>query len=155
MNIKNMEHVKKVIGQLIEHFLPNGGCANAKSRRRAEFLIDAGTENGDFYKRSCIGFSNDENIQRHNEHEDLQSNHDGVFQAFLEGFKHNVARKRGDAYMTITEGKICYIHPSSVLHGRAPEYVLFNDLIMTKKGYMRWCMALDSKDFSIDAREFM
>lgn len=155
MNIKNMLHVKKVRDQLIEHFLPARLRAHAGPERRAEPHADAYMENGHFCKRSCRSFSASEDTLEHRKHEDPCSNHDSVLQAFLEGFRHNVARKRGDAYITVTEGKICHIHPSSVLHGRTPEYVLFNDLIMTKKGYMRWCMALDSKDFSAHAREFM
>lgn len=155
MNIKNMQHVKKVRDQLIEHFLLDRARTHTNSGGRAGSYIDADTEDCYFYKRSCSNSQNDDNRLRHNEHHDSYINQNGILQAFLEGFKHNVARKRGDTYITVTEGKICYIHPSSVLHGRTPEYVLFNDLVMTKKEYMRWCMALDSKDFSPNAHKFM
>lgn len=70
---------------------------------------------------------------------------ESIQKAFLTGFGHNVAKRRGDAYISMDTGNLCYIHPTSTLYGRSPEYVLFNELVLTKREYMRWCLALDAE----------
>lgn len=41
----------------------------------------------------------------------------------------------------VKDSQVVTIHPSSILNYR-PEFVLYNDLVLTKKNYMRTCMSV-------------
>ncbi|KAI4211056.1 MAG: hypothetical protein LQ351_006176 [Letrouitia transgressa] len=55
------------------------------------------------------------------------------------GFFPNAARlqKGGDSYRTVKNGMTVYIHPSSVLFEINPRWVIFYELVLTSKEYMR------------------
>jgi ATP-dependent RNA helicase DHX8/PRP22 len=38
-----------------------------------------------------------------------------------------------------------FIHPSSALHGKSPEWVIYHELVLTTKEYMRNVMVIDPK----------
>ncbi|PRP85344.1 hypothetical protein PROFUN_07052 [Planoprotostelium fungivorum] len=69
---------------------------------------------------------------------------DEVKRCFITGFFTNIALIQHDnSYKTITENKICYIHPSSVLHGSKQPYVMYNEVVFTTKFYLRDCMTME------------
>lgn len=49
--------------------------------------------------------------------------------------------QKNNVYLTIKDSQVVTIHPSSILNYR-PEFVLYNDLVLTKKNYMRTCMSV-------------
>ncbi|KAL9004097.1 MAG: hypothetical protein Q9188_003063, partial [Gyalolechia gomerana] len=55
------------------------------------------------------------------------------------GFFPNAARlqKGGDSYRTVKNGMTVYLHPSSVLFEVNPRWVIFYDLVLTSREYMR------------------
>ena len=66
------------------------------------------------------------------------------FRCFLSGLFVNVAMQQHDgSYRTLRNSQQVFIHPSSALFGRKPRCVLFNELVQTKKCYMRDCCVLD------------
>lgn len=65
-------------------------------------------------------------------------NSDIIRRALCAGFFRNVARKDPqEGYKTVVEGTPCYIHPSSALFGKSAEWVLYHEVVMTGREYMR------------------
>ncbi|GFE55714.1 pre-mRNA-splicing factor ATP-dependent RNA helicase [Babesia ovis] len=52
-------------------------------------------------------------------------------------FHHSARRDPQEGYRTILDQQNVYIHPSSALYNRSPEYVVYHELVMTTKEYMR------------------
>jgi ATP-dependent RNA helicase DHX8/PRP22 len=73
-----------------------------------------------------------------------------VRMAVCSGFFANAARKdKHEGYRTLVEGQPVYIHPSSALFNRPPEWLVYNNLILTSKEYMRDVTVIDPKVISI------
>ncbi len=62
-----------------------------------------------------------------------------ISKALTAGFFPNAARlqKGGDSYRTVKNGMTVYIHPSSTLMEANPRWVLYYELVLTSKEYMR------------------
>ncbi|KAI3802849.1 hypothetical protein L1987_30994 [Smallanthus sonchifolius] len=62
------------------------------------------------------------------------------------GFFFHAARKDPqEGYRTIVENQPVYIHPSSALFQRQPDWVIYHELVMTTKEYMREVAVVDPK----------
>jgi ATP-dependent RNA helicase DHX8/PRP22 len=73
-------------------------------------------------------------------------NYNLVRRALCAGFFRNVARKDPqEGYKTVVEGTPCYIHPSSALFGKSAEWVLYHELVMTGREYMREATIVEPK----------
>jgi ATP-dependent RNA helicase DHX8/PRP22 len=86
-------------------------------------------------------------LQRH-KHPILSGgrNYTLVRRALCAGFFRNVARKDPqEGYKTVVEGTPCYIHPSSALFGKSAEWVLYHELVMTGREYMRVATVVEAK----------
>lgn len=69
-----------------------------------------------------------------------------VCQAIAAGFFMNAAKKDAtEGYRTLVEGQPVYIHPGSALFQQNPEWVLYHELVLTTKEYMRGVMAVDAR----------
>lgn len=69
-----------------------------------------------------------------------------VRKCIVAGFFTNVAKKDPqEGYKTIVENQPVFIHPSSALFNKNPEWVLYNELVLTTKEYMRNVLAIDAK----------
>ncbi|ORX41484.1 hypothetical protein BCR36DRAFT_180815 [Piromyces finnis] len=69
--------------------------------------------------------------------------HEVILKCLLSGFFQNTALRQLDgSYRAIVSGQIVYMHPTSVLFGRKPEAIMYNDLILTSKQYMRNASAI-------------
>eukprot|EP00301_Raphidiophrys_heterophryoidea_P007365 c12860_g1_i1.p1 GENE.c12860_g1_i1~~c12860_g1_i1.p1 ORF type:complete len:545 (+),score=192.20 c12860_g1_i1:51-1685(+) len=60
-------------------------------------------------------------------------------------FSHSAKKDPLEGYKTISEGQTVYIHPSSTLFNKNPEWVLFHEVVLTTKEYMREVLAIDPK----------
>lgn len=47
--------------------------------------------------------------------------------------------QKNNVYLTVKDSQVVLIHPSSILSFR-PEYVVYHELVLTKKNYMRTVM---------------
>ena len=66
--------------------------------------------------------------------------------AITSGFFRNAARKDPqEGYRTVTDNQVVYIHPSSALFNRQPEWVVYHELVLTTKEYMREVTTVDPK----------
>eukprot|EP00924_Labyrinthula_sp_SR-Ha-C_P015130 augustus_masked-scaffold_9-processed-gene-9.42-mRNA-1 protein AED:0.01 eAED:0.02 QI:0/-1/0/1/-1/1/1/0/827 len=75
-----------------------------------------------------------------------KKNYESVQKAITSGFFMNAAKKdHTEGYKSLSEGQTMYIHPSSSLFRRPVQYVIYHELVMTSKEYMRNCMVLDPK----------
>ncbi|XP_014218187.1 putative ATP-dependent RNA helicase DHX33 [Copidosoma floridanum] len=64
--------------------------------------------------------------------------------AMLEGLRENVAEmQRDQSYVSISSRYPVAIHPSSVLHGTKPQLVLFTEVILTGRCYIRGLSIID------------
>lgn len=73
-------------------------------------------------------------------------NLDKVRKAICSGFfAHAARRDPQEGYKTLVEGNLVYIHPSSALFQKNPEWVLYHELVLTTKEYMREVMAIDPR----------
>ena len=69
-----------------------------------------------------------------------------VRKAITSGFFMHAAKKDPqEGYKTMDEGQVVYIHPSSALFNRNPEWVIYHELVLTTKEYMREVMAIEPK----------
>ncbi|KAM1172507.1 hypothetical protein ACFXTH_022726 [Malus domestica] len=67
-----------------------------------------------------------------------------VRKAIIAGCFFRVARKDPkEGYRTLVDNQQVYIHPSSVLFQRQPAWVIYNELVMTTKEYMREVSAIE------------
>lgn len=73
------------------------------------------------------------------------SDHVSIRKAITAGFFPNAARlqRGGDSYRTVKNGMTVYLHPSSVLMESRPKWVIFYELVLTSKEYMRSNMPLE------------
>ncbi|KAI5081195.1 hypothetical protein GOP47_0004378 [Adiantum capillus-veneris] len=69
-----------------------------------------------------------------------------IRRAIAAGFFFHVARKDPqEGYKTLVENQPVYIHPSSALFHRQPDRVIYHELVMTTKEYMKEVTAVDPK----------
>ena len=70
-----------------------------------------------------------------------------IEKALTAGFFPNAARlqRGGDSYRTVKNGLTVYLHPSSVLMEVNPKWVIFYELVLTSKEYMRNVMPIQSE----------
>ncbi|CAH8266820.1 unnamed protein product [Arabidopsis lyrata] len=69
-----------------------------------------------------------------------------IRKAITAGFFFHGARKDPqEGYRTLVENQPVYIHPSSALFQRQPDWVIYHDLVMTTKEYMREVTVIDPK----------
>lgn len=70
----------------------------------------------------------------------LKVNTTPIKKCILSGYFTQVALlQKNNVYLTAKDSQVVIIHPSSVLAYR-PEYVVYHELILTKKNYMRTVM---------------
>jgi ATP-dependent RNA helicase DHX8/PRP22 len=71
---------------------------------------------------------------------------DDVRRAFVSGFfTHAAKRDHREGFKTLVEGQTVYIHPSSALFQHNPDTVIYHELVLTSREYMRNVMAVDAK----------
>ena len=75
------------------------------------------------------------------------SNYTRVRRAICSGYFRNAAKRDPqEGYRTLAEGGgNVYLHPSSSLFHRPPEYVVYHEVVMTSKEYMREVTAIEPK----------
>ncbi|GFH33496.1 HA2 domain-containing protein, partial [Haematococcus lacustris] len=67
-----------------------------------------------------------------------------ICKAITSGFFFHAARKDPqEGYKSIVENQPVFIHPSSAVFQQQPDWVIYHELIMTTKEYMREVMAID------------
>ena len=71
-------------------------------------------------------------------------NFNRIRKAIVSGFFfHAAKRDPSDGYRTVAEDQVVYIHPSSSLFQKNPEWVVYHELVLTSKEYMREVMAIE------------
>ncbi|KAK0414294.1 hypothetical protein QR680_007254 [Steinernema hermaphroditum] len=69
-----------------------------------------------------------------------------VQKAICSGYFRNAAKRDPqEGYRTLVDGQNVYIHPSSSLFQHQPEWVIYHELVMTTKEYMRQVTLVDPK----------
>ncbi|XP_017959671.1 ATP-dependent RNA helicase DHX8 isoform X2 [Drosophila navojoa] len=69
-----------------------------------------------------------------------------IQKAICSGFFRNAAKKDPqEGYRTLVDSQVVYIHPSSALFNRQPEWVIYHELVQTTKEYMREVTTIDPK----------
>eukprot|EP00823_Brevimastigomonas_motovehiculus_P002276 TRINITY_DN1421_c5_g1_i1.p1 TRINITY_DN1421_c5_g1~~TRINITY_DN1421_c5_g1_i1.p1 ORF type:complete len:1173 (+),score=369.55 TRINITY_DN1421_c5_g1_i1:57-3575(+) len=78
--------------------------------------------------------------------ESCGKNWNRVRRAVTSGFFFNAAKKDPtEGYRTLVEGQPVYIHPSSALFNRQPEWLVYHNLTLTSKEYLHECLAIEPK----------
>jgi ATP-dependent RNA helicase DHX8/PRP22 len=73
-------------------------------------------------------------------------NYKRVQMAITSGFFRNAAKKDPqEGYKTLVDQQHVYIHPSSSLWQRQPEWLIYNEVVLTTKEYMRTVTAVDPR----------
>lgn len=73
-------------------------------------------------------------------------NYNKIRMAITSGFFTKVAKRDPtEGYKTLVEGQLVYIHPSSALFQKNPEWVIYHELVLTTKEYMRNVMSIDPR----------
>ncbi len=73
-------------------------------------------------------------------------NYKKICLAIAAGFFTNAAKKHPqEGYLTLVDQNPVYIHPSSALFNKNPEWVIYHELVLTTKEYMRNIMVIDAK----------
>lgn len=69
-----------------------------------------------------------------------------VRKAICAGYFMNAAKKDPqEGFRTLVEGQPVFIHPSSSLFNRQPEWVIYHQLLLTSKEYMREVLAIEPR----------
>jgi len=69
-----------------------------------------------------------------------------VRKAICSGFFRNAAKKDPqEGYKTLVEGTPVYIHPSSALFNRTPEWLVYNELVLTTREYCHNVTTIEPK----------
>jgi ATP-dependent RNA helicase DHX8/PRP22 len=69
-----------------------------------------------------------------------------ICKAITAGFFTHAAKKDPqEGFRTLVDQNPVYIHPSSALFNKNPEYVIYHELVMTSKEYMRNVMEIDAR----------
>ena len=69
-----------------------------------------------------------------------------VRRAICSGFFRHAAKKDPqEGYKTLVEGTPVYIHPASALFNRAPEWLIYHELILTTREYCHNVLAIEPK----------
>ncbi|TFK26639.1 P-loop containing nucleoside triphosphate hydrolase protein [Coprinopsis marcescibilis] len=93
----------------------------ARSMRRAQDVRKQLLGIMDRYKHDILSAGRDYNLVR---------------RAICSGFFRNAAKKDPqEGYKTLVEGTPVYIHPSSALFNRAPEWLVYHELVLTTREY--------------------
>ena len=66
-----------------------------------------------------------------------------VRKAITAGYFFNAARIDKDCFRNLADDNSVYIHPSSVLFNKNPEWIVYHELIFTSKEYLREITAID------------
>ncbi|KAK9476447.1 P-loop containing nucleoside triphosphate hydrolase protein [Lipomyces japonicus] len=71
---------------------------------------------------------------------------DRVRKALCSGFFRNASRRDPqEGYRTLIEGTPVYMHPSSALFGKNPEYAIYHTLVLTSKEYMHCVTTIEPR----------
>ncbi|KAF5274963.1 hypothetical protein FQR65_LT04306 [Abscondita terminalis] len=74
------------------------------------------------------------------------NNTDQVRKCLVTGLFTNVAELHKEKqYITLDKRQVVNIHPSSVLHGQQPHFVLFTEVVQTSKCYLRGLTTIESQ----------
>ncbi|KAK4705403.1 ATP-dependent RNA helicase DHX8/PRP22, partial [Phenoliferia sp. Uapishka_3] len=60
-------------------------------------------------------------------------------------FRHAAKKDPQEGYKTLVEGTPVFLHPSSALFNRAPEWCVYHELVLTTREYMREVCAIEPK----------
>jgi ATP-dependent RNA helicase DHX8/PRP22 len=60
-------------------------------------------------------------------------------------FNHACRKDPQEGYKSIADNQQVYIHPSSALFNSNPEWVIYHELVMTSKEYMREVLAIEPR----------
>lgn len=75
-----------------------------------------------------------------------RKNYKLICKAITAGFFTNAAKKDPqEGYRTLVDQNPVYIHPSSALFNKNPEYLIYHELVLTTKEYMRSILVIDAK----------
>mmetsp|Transcript_49286 Transcript_49286/g.127096 ORF Transcript_49286/g.127096 Transcript_49286/m.127096 type:complete len:1155 (-) Transcript_49286:80-3544(-) len=67
-----------------------------------------------------------------------------IRKCIVAGYFSNACRRDPqEGYRTLTEHQQVYIHPSSALYQRNPEWLVYHELVLTTKEYLRECCTLE------------
>jgi len=67
-----------------------------------------------------------------------------IRKCIVAGYFGNACRRDPqEGYRTLTEHQQVYIHPSSALYQRNPEWIVYHELVLTTKEYLRECTTLE------------
>lgn len=69
-----------------------------------------------------------------------------IQQSICSGFFRNAAKKDPqEGYRTVVDSQVVYIHPSSSLVNAKPEWIIYHELVLTTKEYMREVTSIDPR----------
>ncbi|KAJ7229174.1 P-loop containing nucleoside triphosphate hydrolase protein [Mycena pura] len=103
----------------------------ARSMRRAQDVRKQLLGIMDRYKHEILSAGRDYNVVR---------------KAICSGFFRNAAKKDPqEGYKTLVEGTPVYIHPSSALFNRNPEWIVYHELVLTTREYCHNVTAIEPK----------
>ncbi|KAG6837310.1 hypothetical protein H0H93_011405 [Arthromyces matolae] len=103
----------------------------ARSMRRAQDVRKQLLGIMDRYKHDILSAGRDYNVVR---------------KAICSGFFRNAAKKDPqEGYKTLVEGTPVYIHPSSALFNRNPEWLIYHELVLTTREYCHNVTAVEPK----------
>jgi len=68
-----------------------------------------------------------------------------IFKAITAGYFYHIARLSKGHYHTVKHNQTVVIHPSSSLFDEFPRLVLYHELVLTTKEFMRQVIEIESK----------
>jgi len=101
----------------------------ARTLRRCQDVRKQLITHLDRYQMQITSCGNDYNIVR---------------KAICAGYFNNACRRdQMEGYRQLSDGTQVFLHPSSALYQRSPEWLIYHELVLTTKEYCRECCTLD------------
>ncbi|OLY81585.1 Pre-mRNA-splicing factor ATP-dependent RNA helicase-like protein cdc28 [Smittium mucronatum] len=121
-----------------------------KSMTRARDTRDqliALMERVEIYTKEASGEENSELTSRNLNPQEISSKSEDIRKSLTAGFFFNSAKlgKSKEGYSTVKRQHTVYIHPSSCLFEVKPQWVIYYELVLTSKEYMRQITEIDPK----------
>lgn len=78
-----------------------------------------------------------------------------ILKCLVSGYFANAARVTPDgSYITVRGGQNVHIHPNSIMHNRASEWIIFHEVVQTTKIFLREVSAIEPQWLSEIAPHF-
>ena len=141
LTLLNVYHAYKTVAPAAAAASSSSSSSSASASKWAwdNFLNERALKQADNVRGQLVRLMQKQSIPLTSLPFDHPSYYSNIRKSLVEGFFMQAAKlERGGAYTTVKDMQVVSLHPSCVLSDR-PEWVIFNEFVLTSKNYIRTC----------------